>query len=191
MQVIVFENDDLGVSIIVPALDSGLTIEEIAEKDVPPVAVYEDGGFDDDEVIALRQEYARPYWIIDDSELPDRAERDRWIIVNAQVLIDPNKPNPPALPNPKGFYEKLIGVHGDYPLFQVYQSITFQALDNTKDTSSLSYAVTVFNNALNINDWSQDYAKSAYTQAYSILKPFLSTGQISIIDAENIVFNLI
>lgn len=94
-------------------------------------------------------------------------------------------------PDPKGFYEKLIGVRGtDYPLHQVYQSITFQALDQTKDTSSLSYAVTVFNNALNINDWSR-YGKDAYAQAYNILKPFLSAGQITIVDTENKNFGLV
>lgn len=34
-QRIIFKNNDGGVSVIIPAPDCGLTIEEIAEKDVP------------------------------------------------------------------------------------------------------------------------------------------------------------
>jgi hypothetical protein len=114
-----------------------------------------------------------------------------------QWLADGNTPESADVipvviaPNPKGFYEKMIGVRGDYPLFQVYQSISFQALDQTKDTSSLGYAVTVFLASLTTNDWSQEYAKPAYAQAYEILKQFLSSGQIAIVDAENIAFNLV
>ena len=54
---IVYQNDDGGISIIVPA-DCGLTIEEIAAKDVP------DG---------------KTYNIVDVSEIPeDRTFRGAW-----------------------------------------------------------------------------------------------------------------
>jgi hypothetical protein len=70
MQVIVFKNDSNGVSILTPILDSGLTIEEIAEKDIP-----------------LLNGEPRPYSIIDDSELPDRIYRDRWAIQDGKVIV--------------------------------------------------------------------------------------------------------
>lgn len=59
MQVIIYKNDEGGVSVIHPtqeALDA-YGIEAIAEKDVPS---------------------GKPYKIIDSSELPDRSQRDQW-----------------------------------------------------------------------------------------------------------------
>ena len=57
-QRIIFSNDDGGVSIIVPAPDCGLTIEEIAAKDVPE---------------------GKPYKIVDVSDIPtDRTFRNAW-----------------------------------------------------------------------------------------------------------------
>jgi len=57
-QRIIYPNDDGGVSVIVPAAECGLTIEEIAAKDVPA---------------------GKPYKIIDASELPsDRTFRAAW-----------------------------------------------------------------------------------------------------------------
>jgi len=54
---IVYKNDDGTISIIVPA-DCGLTIEEIAAKDVPE---------------------GKEYHIVDVSEIPtDRTFRDAW-----------------------------------------------------------------------------------------------------------------
>jgi hypothetical protein len=54
---IVYKNDEGGISIIVPA-DCGLTIEEIAAKDVPT---------------------GKAYNIVDVSEIPtDRTFRDAW-----------------------------------------------------------------------------------------------------------------
>ena len=54
---IVYQNDDGGISIIVPA-DCGLTIEEIAAKDVPQ---------------------GKEYHIVDASEIPnDRTFRGAW-----------------------------------------------------------------------------------------------------------------
>jgi hypothetical protein len=57
-QRIIYPNDDGGVSILVPAAECGLTIEEIAAKDVP------DG---------------KPFKIVDVSEIPsDRTFRNAW-----------------------------------------------------------------------------------------------------------------
>jgi hypothetical protein len=54
---IIYENDEGGISIIVPA-DCGLTIEEIAAKDVPQ---------------------GKEYHIVDVSEIPtDRTFRNAW-----------------------------------------------------------------------------------------------------------------
>jgi len=54
---IIYQNDKSGISIIVPA-DCGLTIEEIAAKDVPA---------------------GKEYHIVDVSEIPtDRTFRDAW-----------------------------------------------------------------------------------------------------------------
>lgn len=56
-QRIIYENDEGGVAIIVPA-DCGLTIEEIAAKDVPA---------------------GKSYQIVDVSEIPsDRTFRNAW-----------------------------------------------------------------------------------------------------------------
>ena len=55
---IVYQNDDGGVSVIVPAPECGLTIEEIAAKDVPA---------------------GKPYKIVDVSDIPsDRTFRNAW-----------------------------------------------------------------------------------------------------------------
>jgi hypothetical protein len=63
---IIYQNDNGGVSIIIPA-ECGLTIEEIAAKDVPT---------------------SKPYKIIDASEIPaDRSARNAWY-VDAKDLTD-------------------------------------------------------------------------------------------------------
>jgi hypothetical protein len=55
---IIYPTDDGGVAIIVPAADCGLTIEQIAAKDVPP---------------------NRPYEIVDAADIPtDRTFRGAW-----------------------------------------------------------------------------------------------------------------
>lgn len=63
MQRIIYKNDDGGVSVIIPA-DCGLTIEEIALKDVP---------------------FGKPYKIIDAAELPDRTQRNQWDVDEADL----------------------------------------------------------------------------------------------------------
>jgi hypothetical protein len=57
-QRIIYPNDDGGVSVIVPAAECGLTIEEIAAKDVPA---------------------GKPFQIVDVSDIPsDRTFRNAW-----------------------------------------------------------------------------------------------------------------
>lgn len=63
MQVIIYPNGD-GVAVIHPA-NCGLTIEQIAAKDVPAGTAYR---------------------IIDAADLPDRASRDRWRWTDAGPL---------------------------------------------------------------------------------------------------------
>lgn len=57
-QRIIYPNDEGGVSVIIPAPECGLTIEEIAAKDVPA---------------------GKPYKIVDVSDIPsDRTFRGAW-----------------------------------------------------------------------------------------------------------------
>ena len=58
---IIYPNDEGGVSIVVPAPDCELSLEQIAGKDVPA---------------------GKPYQIVDVSEIPDSREyRNAWIYV--------------------------------------------------------------------------------------------------------------
>jgi len=55
---IIYPNDEGGVSIIVPTIECGLTIEEIAAKDVPA---------------------GKPFKIVDVADIPsDRTFRNAW-----------------------------------------------------------------------------------------------------------------
>ena len=55
---IIYPTDEGGVAVIIPAAECGLTIEEIAAKDVPA---------------------GKPYKIVDVSDIPeDRTFRDAW-----------------------------------------------------------------------------------------------------------------
>jgi len=57
-QRIIYQTDDGGVAIIIPASECGLTIEQIAAKDVPA---------------------GKPYKIVDVSDIPsDRTFRGAW-----------------------------------------------------------------------------------------------------------------
>jgi hypothetical protein len=66
MQVIIFKNDDSGVSVIYPTAEalSAHTIEAIALKDVPS---------------------GKPYKIIDASDLPSREQRNQWEVDEADL----------------------------------------------------------------------------------------------------------
>lgn len=69
-QRIIYPTDDGGVAVIVPA-DCGLTIEEIAVKDVPPVVVMQDG--------VIVSSTPRPFEIVDVADIPsDRTFRGAW-----------------------------------------------------------------------------------------------------------------
>lgn len=57
---IIFKNDEGGVSVIIPAPNSGLTLEEIAAKDVPT---------------------GKPFKIVDVADVQsDRSARDAWTV---------------------------------------------------------------------------------------------------------------
>ena len=64
---VIYQTDDGGVAVIIPAPDCGLTVEQIAAKDVPT---------------------GKPYKIVDVSEIPtDRSKREAWT-VSADDLTD-------------------------------------------------------------------------------------------------------
>ena len=66
-QRIIYPTDDGGVAVIIPAPGCGLTIEQIAEKDVPA---------------------GKPYKIVDAADIPaDRSQRAAWA-VDAADLTD-------------------------------------------------------------------------------------------------------
>ena len=70
-QRIIYPTDEGGVAVIVPAAECGLTIEEIAAKDVPPVVVMQDG--------VVVSSTRRPYKIVDVADIPfDRTFRGAW-----------------------------------------------------------------------------------------------------------------
>jgi hypothetical protein len=70
-QRIIYPNDEGGVSVIVPSPNCGLTIEQIAAKDVPPIVVRQNG-----EVVSSTP---RPYQIVDVADIPsDRTFRNAW-----------------------------------------------------------------------------------------------------------------
>lgn len=64
-QRIIYQTDDGGVAVIVPAPNCGLTIEQIALKDVPT---------------------GKPFKIVDVSDVPtDRADRNAWTVDEADL----------------------------------------------------------------------------------------------------------
>jgi len=71
MNRIIYTNDDGGVAVIIPA-DCGLTIEEIAAKDVPPIIVRGPEG-------SIASSTPRPFKIVDAADIPtDRTFRAAW-----------------------------------------------------------------------------------------------------------------
>lgn len=65
MEVIIFPQDDNKVSVVIPAPEFADQIEAVAQKDVPE---------------------GKPWRIVDDSELPSRDSRDRWLWTDAGAL---------------------------------------------------------------------------------------------------------
>jgi hypothetical protein len=64
---IIYQNDKGGVSVIIPARfeDCGMTIDQIAAKDVPT---------------------GKPYKIVDVADIPtDRSEREAWAVDEADL----------------------------------------------------------------------------------------------------------
>lgn len=71
-QRIIYPTDEGGVAVIIPAAECGLTIEEIAAKDVPPIVVLGPEG-------SVASSTPRPYKIVDVSDIPsDRTFRGAW-----------------------------------------------------------------------------------------------------------------
>ena len=71
-QRIIYPNDDGGMSVIVPAAECGLTIEQIAAKDVPPIVVRGPEN-------SIVSSTSRPFKIIEASDIPaDRTFRAAW-----------------------------------------------------------------------------------------------------------------
>lgn len=74
MQVIIFPNDNGGVSVVIPAPEFADQIEAVANKDVPS---------------------GKPWRIIDDAALPPRDTRDRWRWTESGSLaVDPIEASP-------------------------------------------------------------------------------------------------
>lgn len=135
MEVVIF-NYQNNVCILSPILESGLSIEEIADKDVPPIVEWIGEGDD-----AVKVEMPRPYWIVDDSELPDRALRYQWAIVDGKVVIDSTKPLPPLPPNWQVLYDRLLGSD----LKPIFASLKDAAKINAAinwDLTQITFAIT-------------------------------------------------
>ncbi len=66
MQVIIFPQDDNKVSVVIPAPEFADQIEAVAQKDVPA---------------------GKPFRIVDNSELPSRDSRDRWLWTESGSLL--------------------------------------------------------------------------------------------------------
>jgi hypothetical protein len=73
MQVIIFPQDDNRVSVVTPAPEFADQIEAVAQKDVPA---------------------GKPWRIVDNSELPSRDSRDRWLWTEADPLDVAPEPAP-------------------------------------------------------------------------------------------------
>jgi hypothetical protein len=64
-QRIIFPTDDGGVAVIIPAAECGLTIQQIAAKDVPA---------------------GKPFKIVEAADIPsDRSDRDAWTVDEADL----------------------------------------------------------------------------------------------------------
>jgi hypothetical protein len=73
MQVIIFPQDDNKVAVVIPAPEFADQIEAVANKDVPA---------------------GKPWRIVDDSTLPSRDSRDRWLWTESGPLDVAPEPAP-------------------------------------------------------------------------------------------------
>ena len=64
MQCVIYKTDEGGVAVVLPNLSCGLTIDEIARKDVPT---------------------GKAYKIINVDDLPSRETRDAWTVDSAML----------------------------------------------------------------------------------------------------------
>jgi hypothetical protein len=72
MKLIIYPNDNGGICILTPAPECGLSLEQIAAKDVPPIVVYGP----EQTVVSSSP---RPYKIVDAADIPaDREFRNAW-----------------------------------------------------------------------------------------------------------------
>jgi hypothetical protein len=72
MKLIIYPNDTGGIGILTPAPECGLSLQEIAQKDVPPIVVYGP----EQSVVSSSP---RPYKIVDAADIPaTRDFRDAW-----------------------------------------------------------------------------------------------------------------
>ena len=72
MKLIIYPNDNGGICILTPAPECGLSLQEIAAKDVPPIVVYGP----EQSVVSSSP---RPYKIVDAADIPaDRTFRNAW-----------------------------------------------------------------------------------------------------------------
>lgn len=88
MKVIIFSQENGGVSVIVPTPEYADQIEAVARKDVPS---------------------GQPWRIIDASELPERGLRDRWRWTDEGPLEIASEP-PSPVPTSLSFAQLLIGL---------------------------------------------------------------------------------
>jgi hypothetical protein len=80
-QRIIYPTDNDGVAVIIPAPECGLTIEEIAAKDVPPIVVFGPEG-------SVLSSSPRPFKIVDVTDLPsDRTDRATWEYANIGAAL--------------------------------------------------------------------------------------------------------
>lgn len=63
MQVILYKQDNGNIAVMAPATNSGLSVEQVAQKDVPT---------------------GKPYLICDVSELPQDVPQEAWVIDDAE-----------------------------------------------------------------------------------------------------------
>ena len=91
MQVIIFPQDNGGVSIITPAPEYADQIKAVAQKDVPA---------------------GKPWRIVDDSALPPRESRDRWVWTDDGPMLSPDNSEQNDLPVPASisFAQLMIGL---------------------------------------------------------------------------------
>lgn len=89
---IIYQNDGGGVSVIIPYLGCGLTVEEIAAKDVPtglPYKIVDAADIPTDRT-------SRPFWEVDEAELTDGVGAD-YGVGSKRPFVMPEPPEEDAV----------------------------------------------------------------------------------------------